>query len=108
MDSFELGDSDSVQIGDYIGIIGFPAIGGSTVTYTKGNMSGFFGPFIKTDAEINKGNSGGAAIDNKGKLIGITSASSGLHKRKEGEGKLGLVRPINIAQPMIDIAYSGC
>jgi S1-C subfamily serine protease len=55
--------------------------------------------WIKTDAEINPGNSGGMAINERGELIGVpTIVVSG----REVTGKIGVIRPINLAYPLID------
>ncbi|HFD40677.1 MAG TPA: serine protease, partial [Anaerolineae bacterium] len=68
-----LGDSDSVEVGDEVNIFGYPGIGGETVTFTKGVVAGFSldaavegRAWIKTDATIAGGNSGGTAVDEKG------------------------------------------
>lgn len=65
-------------------IIGFPAIGGDSVTYSRGIVSGFSQErgirWIKTDAQISGGNSGGPAFNSRGELVGVptrASASSG-------------------------------
>ena len=99
-----VGDSESVAIGDEISVIGFPGLGGDTVTYTKGSVSGFLSAegWIKTDAEINSGNSGGAAINRTGQLVGIPSAAATEITRVPG--KIGLVRPVNLARPLIEWA----
>jgi S1-C subfamily serine protease len=99
-----VGDSDSVSIGDELSIIGFPGLGGDTVTFTKGAVSGFLSAegWIKTDAEINSGNSGGAAINRAGQLVGVPSAAATETTRVPG--KIGLVRPVNLAQGLIEWA----
>jgi S1-C subfamily serine protease len=99
-----VGDSDTVRIGDELSIIGFPGLGGDTVTFTKGSVSGFLTGegWIKTDAEINAGNSGGAAIDRAGQLVGIPSEAA--TETVEVPGKIGLVRPVNLARPLIELA----
>jgi len=57
--------------------IGYPGIGGSTITYTSGDFSGFGGSsdgtqnYIKTTAPLEHGNSGGAAYDNMKQFVGI-------------------------------------
>jgi hypothetical protein len=73
-----LGDSDEVDIGDGIRILGFPGIGGETITFTEGSISGFTAQrdvgdraWIKTDATISGGNSGGLAANEDGEIIGI-------------------------------------
>jgi len=73
-----IGDSDLVKFGDPIYIFGFPGIGGDTITYTSGSVSGFdrMDPignraWIKTDATIAGGNSGGLASNTNGEIIGV-------------------------------------
>lgn len=67
-------------VGQDIVVIGFPAIGGDSVTVSKGIISGFafqYGvQWIKTDAAISGGNSGGAALDLNNRLIGIPTMFS--------------------------------
>lgn len=102
-----IGSSQSVQIGDAIVIIGFPGLGGFSLTVTRGIHSGITrlpddpGSFIKTDTEINRGNSGGTAINAAGELIGIPTAG---RFDREVSGKIGLVRPIDEAKPLIEKA----
>lgn len=102
-----IGSSQSVQIGDTIIIIGFPGLGGSSLTVTRGIHSGISrftddpGSFIKTDTEINRGNSGGTAINAAGELIGVPTAG---RFDREAPGKIGLVRPIDEAKPLIEKA----
>jgi len=73
-----IGDSKSLELGDELIIIGYPGIGGETITLTKGEVSGFtsqeeFGSraFIKTSATIAGGNSGGLAATVQGEIIGV-------------------------------------
>lgn len=102
-----LGDSDGVEVGDRITILGFPGVGNresSTdvndryfVTLTDGTVSGFEreGParsWIRTSAPIMGGNSGGAALDRNGCLIGVPTASRVIQDRVE---QMALHRPIN-------------
>eukprot|EP00002_Diphylleia_rotans_P021484 TRINITY_DN4179_c0_g1_i1.p1 TRINITY_DN4179_c0_g1~~TRINITY_DN4179_c0_g1_i1.p1 ORF type:complete len:366 (+),score=91.08 TRINITY_DN4179_c0_g1_i1:107-1204(+) len=100
-----MGNSDEVQIADDIGVFGYPGVGGGTITYTRGTISGFLPnqKYIKTDAEVNRGNSGGPAVNVQGEIIGIVTANS---TGKEIDiahagGKLGLIVPINLAKPLI-------
>lgn len=70
------------EVGEDIFVIGFPSIGGSSITVSKGVVSGFTQDagvtWIKTDASVSGGNSGGAAVNSKGELIGVpTMASAG-------------------------------
>lgn len=73
-----LGDSDTVELGDPIRVLGYPMIGGETITLTTGTVSGFTSQvglgdraLIKTDASIAAGSSGGMAVDADGRVIGI-------------------------------------
>jgi S1-C subfamily serine protease len=74
----QLGDSDALRLGDDITIMGYPGIGGQTITLTSGEVSGFTSEaaygnraFIKTSATIAGGNSGGLAVDSNYRLVGI-------------------------------------
>lgn len=98
-----LGNSDTVQIGDRIQLIGFPEIGGNTVTMNEGIISGFLldRAWMKTGGQVNPGNSGGMAINAAGELIGIPTIK--VSDPRLG-GQIGLLRPINLAKPLIDKA----
>lgn len=70
-------DSSTLQLGDKIEVVGYPSIGGSTITYTSGDFSGFGSSsnktdnYLKTTAALEHGNSGGAAYNASGQFIGI-------------------------------------
>lgn len=86
--------ADNTKISDSLSVIGYPGIGGDTVTVSRGIVSGksdkYGQSWIKTDAVTSFGNSGGAAINDAGQIIGIpTRAHSDLL------GSLGFI--INIA-----------
>jgi S1-C subfamily serine protease len=93
-----LGTDTALQTTEEIGLIGFPRVGGTgsrvSVTYTRGIVSGFeahpYGRVIKTDADANQGNSGGAAVDRTGALVGIPSHVVGLEW-----GHVGFVQPVS-------------
>jgi putative serine protease PepD len=96
-----------MRIGDPIAILGFPGLGGDTPTFTRGTVSGFlpdnsihqdFG-WIKTDAEVNRGNSGGMAINANGELIGVPTMAA---VDTEVTGKISEIRPINLAKVVTD------
>lgn len=80
-----LGDSDALKLGDKLTILGYPGIGGDTITLTSGEVAGFTAEspygnraFIKTSATIAGGNSGGLASNDAGELVGIpTQLGSG-------------------------------
>lgn len=65
----------STSIGDHVSILGYPSVGGSSLTATDGIISGFEydsgSRFIKTSAKIEHGNSGGVAIKDSGCVLGI-------------------------------------
>jgi serine protease Do/serine protease DegQ len=89
-----LGDSDKVEIGDFVVAIGNPFGIGQTVTSGIVSATGRSGlgaryeDFIQTDASINPGNSGGALVNLKGELIGINTAS--FNPRGSVAGNIGL------------------
>lgn len=89
----DLNSNDATEINNEITALGYPAIGGDTITITKGVISGkenkYNKDWLKTDAVISYGSSGGAAIDVSGKVIGITSSS-----HSDRRGSLGYI--INI------------
>ena len=98
-----LGDSDRLDLGDRISIFGYPGIGGETVTFTSGNVSGFSAErnvrraWIKTDATIAGGNSGGTAINDDECLVGIpTQAAAGSGDRRERTGLWRISIRINL------------
>jgi len=76
-----IGESDSVEVGDFVIAIGNPFGLGHTVTSGIVSALGRTGisrngleDFIQTDASINPGNSGGALVNMRGELVGINSA----------------------------------
>jgi serine protease DegQ len=79
--ALELGDSSSLEVGDFVVAIGNPFDLGQTVTSGIVSALGRSGlniegyeDFIQTDASINPGNSGGALVDLDGRLVGINTA----------------------------------
>ncbi|HET6450414.1 MAG TPA: Do family serine endopeptidase [Spirochaetia bacterium] len=104
----ELGDSNSLQVGDIVLAVGNPLGFESTVTMGMVSALGRRGPagqaasytdYIQTDASINQGNSGGALVNIDGQVVGINTwiaAPSG------GSVGLGFAIPINNARPAID------
>jgi len=55
-------DSKDIKLGDPIAVLGYPTLGGNTITVTEGVISGFNGFRIKTSAKLEYGNSGGGAF----------------------------------------------
>lgn len=99
-----LADSAKLRVGDVVFAIGNPLGVGQTVT--MGIVSATnrrvrildevegYEDFIQTDAAINQGNSGGALIDARGRLIGINSA---IISTSQGNIGIGFAIPINLA-----------
>ncbi len=100
------GDSDALQVGDFVLAIGNPFGIGQTVTSGIVSALGRTGLsvegyeyFIQTDASINPGNSGGALVNLKGELIGINSAIIG---PSGGNVGIGFAVPAALARAVID------
>src|ERR1700689_2864050 len=107
----ELGDSDALEVGDFVIAVGDPFGVGQTVT--QGIVSALartqvgisdYGFFIQTDAAINPGNSGGALVDLDGKLVGINSA---IYSRSGGSMGIGFAIPVNMVKSVIVAALRG-
>jgi Do/DeqQ family serine protease len=100
-----LGDSDKLQVGDYVVAIGNPFGLGQTVTSgivsALGRGLGIEGyeDFIQTDASINPGNSGGPLVDLRGNLVGINTA---ILAPSGGNIGIGFAVPINMARRVMD------
>jgi Do/DeqQ family serine protease len=108
--SLELGDSDSLEVGDIVLAIGNPFGVGQTVTtgivsaLARSIGASDFRSFIQTDAAINPGNSGGALVDLDGKLVGINTA---IYSRSGGSMGLGFAIPSAMVQVELDAAHHG-
>ncbi len=101
-----LGDSEELQVGDFVVAIGNPF--GLQHTVTSGIVSALgrhgisrdgYEDFIQTDASINPGNSGGALINLKGELVGINSA---IFSSSGGNIGIGFAIPVNIAKAIME------
>ncbi len=132
-----LGDSDLLELGDPLRIFGYPGIGGETITFSSGSVSGFTREpglegraFIKTDATIAGGNSGGLGADLAGKIVGVpTQVGYGGAERfadcryladTNGDGWIdeqdncipvggfiNALRPVNLSKGLIEAARLG-
>ena len=101
----DIGDSDQVEVGDFVIAIGNPFGLGNTVTSgivsalgRTGISSSGYEDFIQTDASINPGNSGGALVNMQGELVGINSA---IISRSGGNVGIGFAVPSEIAQSIM-------
>ncbi len=101
-----LGDSDKLEVGDFVLAIGNPFQIGQTVT--SGIVGGLhrsglglerYEEFIQTDASINPGNSGGALINLRGELVGINTAIVG---DSGGNIGIGFAIPVNMARAIVN------
>ena len=96
----KLGNSDGVQVGDWVLAIGSPFGLQATVTAgivsakDRGNVGRQFQRFLQTDAAINPGNSGGPLVDMTGQVIGINTAIVTGGRGYEG---VGFALPSNTA-----------
>jgi serine protease Do len=97
-----LGDSDKVEVGEWVLALGNPF--GLSHTLTAGIVSAIgrnhvgisdYEDFIQTDAAINPGNSGGPLIDLEGKVIGINTA---IYSQSGGYMGIGFAIPVNMAK----------
>ncbi|HVJ53510.1 MAG TPA: Do family serine endopeptidase [Aliidongia sp.] len=98
------GDSDKVQVGDWVMAVGNPfGLGGSV---TAGIVSalgrdiqqGPFDDFLQIDAPINRGNSGGPTFETNGKVVGINTA---IYSPTGGSVGIGFAIPSNIARDVV-------
>jgi serine protease Do len=99
-----LGNSDQLQVGEWIAAMGSPF--GLQNTITAGIVSaksrqigaGPYDDFIQTDASINPGNSGGPLINMRGEVVGINTA---IFSRAGGNIGIGFAIPINVAKELL-------
>ena len=101
-----IGDSDKLEVGEWVIAIGNPFGLSQTVTAgvvsAKGRSSvgiNEYENFIQTDAAINPGNSGGPLLNGRGEVIGINTA---LFSRTGGYMGIGFAIPINMATAIKD------
>jgi serine protease Do len=99
------GDSEKLQVGEFVLAIGNPY--GLSHTVTMGIISAVgranvgiadYEDFIQTDAAINPGNSGGPLVNIRGELIGINTA---IFSRTGGYQGIGFAVPTNMVRPLM-------
>ena len=102
--ALQLGDSDSLKVGNWVVAVGSPFGLEQTVTAgivsAKGRVigSGPYDNFIQTDASINPGNSGGPLLNTKGEVIGINTA---IFSQSGGNVGIGFAIPVNMAKEIV-------
>ena len=117
LSAIKLGNSDRVEVGEWVLAVGYPYSLNTTVTAgivsAKGRSIGIINSsagaaeqsssaiesFIQTDAAINPGNSGGALVNTNGELIGINTAIASLTGSYAG---YAFAIPVNLAKKILD------
>ena len=101
-----MGDSDRLEVGDFVIAVGNPF--GLKQTVTSGLVSALgrtglgkqgYEDFIQTDAAINPGNSGGALVNMQGELVGINTA---IFSAGGGNVGIGFAVPVNMARRVME------
>ncbi|MGK5087247.1 trypsin-like peptidase domain-containing protein, partial [Bdellovibrionota bacterium FG-2] len=96
-----LGDSDALEVGEYVAAVGNPFGQGHSVTHgiisAKGRLAPDFplANYLQTDAPINPGNSGGPLVNLKGEVVGINNA---IDQRAQG---IGFAIPISLVKRIL-------
>lgn len=103
LSALQFGDSDALEVGEWVIAIGSPLGLAQTVTRgvvsAKSRLGSGFSDFIQTDAPINRGNSGGALINIRGELVGINTLI--LTSGSPGNIGIGFAISSNIAQSLM-------
>jgi serine protease Do len=100
-----LADSDVLEVGDVVLAIGNPFNLGQSVSLGiisalgRGVNMADYEDFIQTDAAINQGNSGGALVDARGRLIGINQS---IASPSGGSVGVGFAVPVNLAKVVME------
>ena len=107
--TLELGDSDQIDVGEWVMAVGNPfGLGGNSVTVGvisfKGRalalgVQGTFVDMIQTDAAINPGNSGGPLLNTRGQVVGINTLIITAGERQSSG--VGFSVPINVAREIL-------
>jgi serine protease Do len=104
----KLGDSDRMQVGEWVIAIGNPfgldhtvTVGVLSAKNRSGFQTGHYEDFLQTDASINPGNSGGPLVNLDGEVVGINTMIAGI-----GTG-IGFAVPSSMARPIADQLIGG-
>ncbi len=102
----DLGDSEALEVGDFVIAIGNPFSLGHTVTSgivsalgRQTNRGDAYEDYIQTDASINPGNSGGALVDLDGRLVGINTM---IYTTTGGNVGIGFAVPTTMVRGVVD------
>ena len=101
--SIEIEDSDQLKIGDVVLAIGNPyglgqSVSMGIISATGREFENPYSDYLQTDASINKGNSGGALVDTRGRLVGINTL---IRSSSGGSEGIGLAIPSTIALEIV-------
>ena len=101
--SIEIEDSDQLKIGDVVLAIGNPyglgqSVSMGIISATGREFENPYSDYLQTDASINRGNSGGALVDTRGRLIGINTL---IRSSSGGSEGIGLAIPSTIALEIV-------
>jgi serine protease Do len=106
LEPLTLGDSDKLEVGDWVVAIGNPFGLENTVTagivsakYRRNVTASSYDNYIQTDASINRGNSGGPLMNTKGEVIGINTAI--FSSQTGGSIGIGFAIPSNMARDLL-------
>jgi serine protease Do len=107
LEPLTLGDSDKLEVGDWVVAIGNPFGLENTVTagivsakYRRNVTDSSYDNYIQTDASINRGNSGGPLMNTKGEVIGINTAIFS-SSQTGGSIGIGFAVPSNMARDLL-------
>ena len=100
-----LGDSDKVQVGEFVIAVGAPFGLEASLSFgilsaaQRGNLQiTNLGNFLQTDAAINPGNSGGPLLDTKGQVVGMNTA---IFSRSGGSAGIGFAVPSSLIRRVV-------
>ncbi len=98
-------EEENINLGEDVQILGYPTVGGRSITYTRGVVSGFeraeegedYVPWlIKTDAKLNPGSSGGAAFNMDNAFVGVPVLVRG------GLGNIGYIVSLPVVNDFLE------
>ena len=100
-----LGDSDKVQVGEFVIAVGAPFGLEASLSFgilsaaQRGNLQiTNLGNFLQTDAAINPGNSGGPLLDTRGQVVGMNTA---IFSRSGGSAGIGFAVPASLIRKVV-------
>lgn len=101
----QLGDSNALEVGQWVVAIGAPfgldhsATQGIVSALSRSLPDGTYVPFIQTDVAVNPGNSGGPLFDLAGRVVGVNSQ---IYSRSGGYMGISFAIPVNVAKTVVE------